>query len=156
MRRRSWTAIIIAGAVIAAAAGGLTGWRLSQHAAALPHASCGGAVTHSLNGSTHALSADPGALTCFTAAARACRTASIQITQMGVDTGTNFVFAIGPGGTTCQVTELSQDYSANFGGSAGPVITASCRLAAVSGSGITLGCGGQDVLIPTLLSGQAG
>jgi len=69
MRRRPWTAII-AGAVIAAAAGGLAGWRLSQHAAALPHASCGDAVTHSLDGSTHALSADPSALTCFTAAAR--------------------------------------------------------------------------------------
>jgi hypothetical protein len=44
---------------------------------------------------------------------------------------------------------LSQDYSANFGGSAGPVITASCRVAAVSGRGVTLGCGGQDVLIPS-------
>ena len=154
MRRRTWTAIIIAGAVIAAAAGGLAGWRLSQHAAALPHARCGGAVTHSLDGSTHALSADPGALTCFTAAARTCRAASIEITQMGTDTGTNFVFAIGPGGTTCQVTELSQDYSANLGGSAGPVIPASCRLAAVSGSGTTLGCSGQEVLIPTTVSAR--
>jgi len=46
------------------------------------------------DGSTHALSADPGALTCFTAAARACRAASIQITEMGTDTGTTFVFSI--------------------------------------------------------------
>lgn len=152
MRRRSWTAIIIAGAVIAAAAGVLAGWRLSQHAAALPHASCGDAVTHSLDGSTHALSADPGALTCFSAAARHCRAASIEITQMGVDTGTAFVFSIDPGGTRCQVTELSRDYSANFGGSAGPVITASCRLAAVTGKGVTLSCGRQDVLIPPAVS----
>jgi hypothetical protein len=102
-----------------------------------------------VDGSTHALSADPGALTCFTAAARDCRAASIEITEMGTDTGTAFVFSIDPGGATCQVTELGQDYSANFGGSAGPVITTSCRLAAVTGNGVTLGCGRQDVLIPS-------
>jgi len=71
---------------------------------------------------------------------------------MGIDTGTTFVFSIDPGGTTCQVTELSQHYSANFGGSAGPVATTSCRLAAVSGKGVTVGCGGQDVLIPVTAS----
>ena len=152
MRRRQWTAIIIGGAVIAAAAGGLAGWRLSQHAAALPHASCGSAVTHSLDGSTRALSADPGALACFAAAARKCKTAGIAITEMGTDTGTDFVFSIGPGGTTCQVTELSQNYNANFGGSAGPVTAVPCRLSAVSGEGVTLGCGGQDVLIPSAVS----
>jgi hypothetical protein len=154
MRRRPWTAIIIASAVIAAAIGVLAGWRLSRPAAALPHASCGGAVTHSLDGSTQALSADPGALTCFTAAARNCRAASIEITEMGTDTGTTFVFSIDPGGTKCQATELSQDYSANFGGSAGPVVTASCRLAAVTGRGVTLGCGGQDLLIPSTVSAR--
>ena len=152
MRRRQWTAIIIGGAVIAAAAGVLAGWRLSQHAAALPHASCGSAVTHSLDGSTRALGADPGALACFAAAARQCKTAGIAITEMGTDTGTDFVFSIGLGGTTCQVTELSQDYSANFGGSTGPVTTVPCRLAAVSGEGVTLACGGQDVLIPSAVS----
>jgi hypothetical protein len=143
---------MIAGAVIAAAAGGLAGWRLSQHAAALPRASCGGAVTHSLDGGTQALSADPGALTCFAVAARNCKAASIEITEMGIDTGTTFVFSIDPGGTTCQVTELSQHYSANFGGSAGPVVTTSCRLAAVSDRGVTVSCGGQDVLIPVTVS----
>jgi hypothetical protein len=136
------------------AIGVLAGWRLSQHAAALPHASCGDAVTHSLDGSTHALSADPGALTCFTAAARNCRAASVEITEMGTDTGTTFVFSIDPGRTACQVTELSQDYSANFGGSAGPVVTASCRLATVTGRGVTLGCGGQDVLIPSAVGAR--
>jgi hypothetical protein len=152
MRRRPWTAVITGGAVIAAAAGGLAGWRLSQHAAALPHASCGSAVTHRLDGSTRALSADPGALACIAAAARHCKAAGIEITEMGTDTGTGFVFSISPGVTTCQVTELSQGYSANFGGSAGPVTTVPCRLAAVSGEGVTLGCGGQDVLIPPAVS----
>ncbi len=152
MRRRPRAAIIIGCAVIAASVGVLAGWLLSRHAAALPHASCGSAVTHSLDGSTRALSADPGALACFAAAARDCKAAGIGITEMGIDTGTDFVFSIGPGGTTCQVTELSQDYSANFGGSAGPVTTVPCRLAAVSGEGVTLACGGQDVLIPSAVS----
>lgn len=154
MRRRPRAAIIIGGAVIAAAVGGLAGWRLSQHPAALPRASCGSAVTHGLDGGTHALSADPGALACFTAAARDCKAASIEITETDIDTGTRFVFSTGPGGTTCQVTERSQDYSANFGGSAGPVTTARCRLAAVSGAGVMLGCGGQDVLIPSAVSAR--
>ncbi len=88
----------------------------------------------------------------FNAAARDCKAAGIEITEMGTDTGTNFVFSIGPGPTTCQATELSQDYSANFGGSAGPVTTVPCRLAAVSSEGVTLGCGGQDVLIPSAVS----
>ena len=70
---------------------------------------------------------------------------------MGTDTGTDFVFSIDPGGTTCQVTELSQDYSANFGGSTGPVLTTSCRRTAVTGQGVTLGCDGQDVLIPSMV-----
>ncbi len=148
-RRRHWRSIIIGGAVVAAAFGGLAGWRLSQGTAALPHASCGGAVTHTLDGSTQALGADRGALTCFTAAARHCREASIEITEMGTDTGTSFVFRIGAGGTPCQVTELSQDYSANFGGSAGPVVTTSCRVAAVTGNGVLLGCGQDRVLIPS-------
>lgn len=153
-RRRSWTAVIVGDAVIAAAAGVLAGWRLSQHAAALPHASCGDAVTHRLDDSTHALSADPGALTCFTAAARTCRAASIKVTEMGVDTGTAFVFSIDPGGTTCHVTELSQGYTANFGGSTGPVTAMSCRLAAVTGEGVTLDCGTQDALIPSVVSAR--
>lgn len=94
MRRKSWTAIIIGGAVITTATGALAGWRLARHAAALPHASCGGAVTHSLDGSTRALGADPDALARFTAAARTCRAGGIEITEMGTDTGTTFVFRI--------------------------------------------------------------
>jgi hypothetical protein len=46
------------------------------------------------------------------------------------------------------VTELSQFYSANGGGSQGPVVTTSCLRTAVTGRGVALSCGGQDVLIP--------
>jgi len=152
MRHRTWTEVIIGGAVAAAVTSGLAGCGTNPHRAALLPARCGSAVTHSLDGSTRALSADPGALTCFAAAARGCRAAGIEITEMGTDTGTNFVFTVGPGKTTCQVTERSQAYSANFGGSAGPATTVACRLAAVSGAGVTLGCGGRDMLIPSAVS----
>jgi hypothetical protein len=71
---------------------------------------------------------------------------------MGIDTGTHHVFTIEPGGTPCQVTELSQDYSANFGGSTGPISSTSCHRTTVSRKGVVLGCAGHEVLIPAALS----
>jgi hypothetical protein len=153
MRRRPRIVVIICCAVIVAAAGALTAaWRIGQHAVVLPKASCGSATTHFVDGGTQVLSADPGALACFGAAARGCRFASIELNEMGTDTGTTYVFTIDRGGTACQVTELSQYYSANFGGSTGPVTAVTCRRTAVTGRGVTLTCGGQDVLIPSAVS----
>ena len=125
-----------------------------QHVTVLPKASCGSAVTHRVDGGTQVLTADPGALTCFAAAARGCRPASVEVVEMGVDTGTTYVFVIERDGAACQVTELAQDYSANFGGSTGPVNAVTCLRTAVTGRGVTLTCGGQDVLIPSAVSGR--
>ena len=136
---------------VAAASGGLAA-ACSQQPAALPEAKCGSAVTHFLTAGTQLLSARHGALTCFATAARRCRAASLGVTEMGVDTGTNFVFTIDPGGSPCRVTETSQGYSANFGGSTGPLVTRLCRLTGVTGAGVTLRCGGQTVLIPAKVS----
>jgi hypothetical protein len=119
---------------------------------ALPHASCGAAVTHGLNIATAILSADKGTLNCFHVAARDCKTASIAVTELGVDTGTNHVFAIEPGSKGCAVTELSQSYSANFGGSRGKIGSTSCSVAAVGGAGVTLACAGKKVLIPATVT----
>lgn len=144
--------VAIISCVLLAAAGGLITWRVIDHAPALPHASCGETVTHQLYSGTQSLSADPGALRCFGAAARACRTASIEVVEMGVDSGTDHVFTIGPDGAACQAAEWSQDYSANFGGSTGPVTSTSCRLSAVTSRGVTLNCGASDVLVPATVS----
>jgi len=138
-------------AIIGAAAGT---WQISHHPAALPRASCGSASTHFLTGDTKFLRADPGALTCFTRAARECRSASLAVTEMGVDTGTDYVFTIEPSGTSCQFTELRQDYSANFGGSQSAVSTMPCRRTAATRSGVAFSCGGRDVLIPANVSAQ--
>lgn len=119
---------------------------------ALPKASCGSAVTHGLSAATQILSADKGALNCFHVAARDCKTASLEVTEMGVDTGTNHVFAIEPGGKGCTVTRLSQLYSANFGGSHGKIGSTRCSVAAISGGGVTLACDGQKVLIPATVT----
>jgi hypothetical protein len=127
-------------------------WLTTRPAASMPQARCGSAVTHGLDGHTQLLRADPGALSCFSAAVRACKPGSIKVTEMGVDTGTDYVFTIEPGGTTCRVTEVSQAYSANFGGSQGPVYTTSCRRTAVTGAGVTLSCDGRDVFIPARVS----
>lgn len=150
--RKPPAAVIICAVIVAAVGAAAVAWRISQHAAGLPHASCGSASTHFLTSDTQFLSADPGALTCFVRAARECRPASLGVNEMGVDTGTDYVFTVEPGGTSCQVTELRQDYSANFGGSQGAVSTVPCRRTAVTGKGIGLSCGGQDVLIPAKVS----
>jgi hypothetical protein len=142
--------VIIAGVVIAAGACALlAAWQITQPAG-LPRASCGQAVTHDLGASTQILSADPGALRCFGSAAGGCRPASIEITQMGVDSGTRYVLTIGPGGAACQVSGLSQDYGGP--GWKGPVRAVPFRLAAVTGQGVMLRCGGQAVLIPAAMN----
>jgi len=98
--------LIICCAVIPAAAGVLAAtWQIGPHppgpyvmpvpVTELPKASCGSAATHRVDGDTQVLAADPGALTCFGAAARGCRLASIEVNEIGVDTGTTYVFVIG-------------------------------------------------------------
>jgi hypothetical protein len=136
-------------AVIGVAAASLRG---SPHQATLPRASCGSALTHFLTADTHMLAARSGALPCFIKAARECRSASLRVTEMGVDTGTVYVFTLKPGRTSCHVTELRQDYSANFGGSKGAVISVPCHLTAVTRRGAMLRCAGQRVLIPGTVS----
>ena len=138
--------IIICGAV-AAASGGLAAG-CSRSPAAQPETKCGSAVTHFLTAHTQVITARHGALTCFVTAARHCRAASLAVTEMAVDTGTHVVFTIKPGGSPCQVTETSQNYSVNFGGSHGPRVTRSCRLTGATSAGATLRCGAQTVLIP--------
>jgi hypothetical protein len=139
---------VVMGTVVIAALG-VTACSADGPPAALPKATCGGAVTHALNAGTQVLSADKGSLNCFDSAMRHCRAASIAITEMGVDTGTDYVFEIAPGGAGCPVTELSQSYSANFGGSTGAVTSAQCRLAGMTSAGSELSCAGGDVLIPS-------
>jgi hypothetical protein len=152
MRRR--TQIIVVICCAAAVAGGVAlaaNWR-SDHE--LPDASCGSAVTHGLNDNTNILTAGPNTLGCFDAAARDCTSASIEVTDMGVDTGTDYVFRIEPGGPVCHALELSQFYSANFGGSKGQVNSRTCDGLAVTDRGVTLSCGGQVVFIPATIDGQ--
>jgi hypothetical protein len=140
-------------AVVATAVGALLVTRGGgPHASALPQVNCGSANTRQLGAGTRVLEADHGALNCFSAAARTCKAATLDVREMGVDTGTDHVFSIEPGSTPCQVTETSQDYSANFGGSHGAVNTTHCRLAAVTVTGVELNCGGGNEQIPASVS----
>lgn len=72
---------------------------------------------------------------------------SIGLHEVGADSTTSEVYSIVPGGTPCQVTDTSQTYSYSFD-QTGPVITQSCRMAAVTVSGVTLSCGGRAFLVP--------
>jgi hypothetical protein len=136
--------------MLGAALAGMTSCSAGQPAT-LPQASCGQATTHNLSPLTQVFHADKGALPCFASAARQCRSASIAITEMGVDTGTDYVFAIAGGKGGCQATEWSQDYSANGGGSEGNVVVTGCSPAARP-NGVLLGCDGQSFLIPVTVT----
>jgi hypothetical protein len=114
-------------------------------AGALPKASCGSALTHGLNSRTQLLRSDPGALSCFHTAAKACKTAGLAVTEMGVDTGTNDVIIVEPSGTACRVTLWQQGYSAN-GGSKSKVSATPCRLGTVTNTGVRLSCAGDNLL----------
>jgi hypothetical protein len=173
--RETWRAGIVVGAVLAAAIGGLAAtWPASHppgareaarghpaggHAAgrpqpagggetALPLPSCGTIRTHPSSDGIAPFTAPPGTLTCFDTAARECRAAGIAVDEMGVDTGTGYEFVIGPGGTPCRVTELIQDYAASNGGSDSPVSSTPCRVATITGKGVTIACGDAYTLIP--------
>jgi len=143
------TKVIVGLVSVSGVAAGLIGWRAYERNAALPHVSCGSAATHDLYARTQLLSADRGALTCFHAAAKTCTAASIKVTDMGVDAGTDYAFVIMPGGRPCQVTEFSQFVIFTGEVHRSRVTTASCRVTAVTGRGVTLTCDGQQFLIPT-------
>lgn len=147
------TVAIICAAIVAAGAALFVGRRIENHAdTTLPSASCGRVTTHLLNGGTVLLQADRGALTCFGTAARMCRSASIEVWEMGVDAGTGYVFSIEPGGTACQAMRLSQDVGFNFGGSRSGITATACPKVAVTGKGVVLACGGQTILIPATVA----
>lgn len=146
------TKVMIGGcAAVLLAGGGVAGWRASHGSPTLPLPTCGSVTTHLLSSDTQLLSAKPGALACFSAAARNCRAGSIAVNQMGVDAGTRYVFVIEPGTEPCQVTEQSQFYMVSGGLRHGPVKTVACQRSAVTTSGVTLSCGGRGILIPVEL-----
>lgn len=140
-------------AATVALAPALAGCGSASPAATMPHATCGTVVTHLLSADTQLLSASPGALNCFGAAVRDCKRASIHVTEMGVDSGTQYVF-VTESGSPCRITEFSQDYSANFGGSEGPVVTTTCRTVVLVDSGTALHCSGHAYLIPATVSNR--
>lgn len=152
------TRVIILGsgaAVVVLAAGtAVAATQLGHHSAAttLPAANCGSATARSVDASTVVTMADPGALTCFYNAARACHPAAVQIVAQGVDAGTDYVFKVESGGKSCRVTESSQTYVEP--GRHGPVRSVTCDQTGVTDVGVTLACDGQDVLVPSAGGGH--
>jgi hypothetical protein len=142
----------VVGVAAVVVVGSAIGVRAYEHRMDLPRPSCGSAGTHDLDRSTQLLSADPGALACFHAAAKSCRAASIEVGEGGVDTSTGYVFVITPGGRPCQVTEFSQFSFFTGQLHRNPVTSTRCRIAAVTAQGVTLGCGGQQLLVPATVS----
>ena len=151
--RRAIIAIALAAAALAGAAGCSSGGSNMT----LPHASCGYAFGD-LSATTQFYTADRGALTCFTAAARTCKAAGLSVGQKG-DAGTDYVFVITSGGTPghCAVTEYSQRYADV---QVAAVNTFQCYEVAVTSQGVTLTCKDpvqdETVLIPAAVSKPPG
>ncbi|MEZ0114727.1 hypothetical protein ABH920_008762 [Catenulispora sp. EB89] len=150
--------VILGGAAVVVLAAGtaVAATQLGHHGTGttttLPTANCGSATARSVDASTVVTMADPGALTCFTNAARACQPAAVQIVARGVDAGTDYVFKVQSGGKSCRVTESSQTYVEP--GRHGPVRSVTCDQTGVTDEGVTLACGGQDVLVPSAGGGH--
>lgn len=86
---------------------------------------------------------------CFVQAYHQCKAMSLLVTRHSVDTGTHYTYTITPYGASCQIIEASQSYSANFGGSEGPVVTSTCGgLTTNQDTLVIVDCQGQDVTIP--------
>ncbi len=86
---------------------------------------------------------------CFVQAHQQCKAMALLVTEHGTDTGTNTTYTVAPHGASCQIVASSQAYSANFGGSTGPVITTTCQGLTETTEALVIGpCQGQDVLIP--------
>jgi hypothetical protein len=117
-------------------------------AGALPKASWVRLLTHGLNSRTQLLRSDPGALSCFRTAAKACKAARLAVTEMGVDSGTSDVIIVESSGAACRVSLWQQGYSANGGGSKSKVSATPCRLGTVTNAGVRLSCAGENLLIP--------
>lgn len=63
---------------------------------------------------------------CFWQAYQQCRTATMQVTSMGVDTGSTDTLVVNQQQGSCGIKDSSQFYSANFGGSHSQVNTSTC------------------------------
>jgi hypothetical protein len=119
---------------------------LATKTAALPQASCGKISTDPMTGSL--ADSDQGTLTCFDAAARACKAASIGVRVMSTDTWTDYVFTVESGVTPCHVSELSQFTLYTGDEHHGGISSGGCLLTAVTRRDVMLACAGQQVLIP--------
>lgn len=87
---------------------------------------------------------------CFVHAYHQCKAMSLLVTVHGVDTGTHYTYTITPHGSSCQISASAQNYSANFGGSQGPVTTSTCGgLLIETADTLVIGtCQGQEGTIP--------
>jgi hypothetical protein len=156
MRQVITVAAIGAAALLTAcgAAKGAASQGPSSPAPAKHPSSCGSAVTHGLSASTQVLLATKGVLSCFSAAAAACKPASIHMTVMGVDAGTNVVFTIDAGGkpASCAVTETSQFYMVPTPPKKEPVQVTHATVITVTSKGVLLSSEGQRILIPSAVT----
>jgi hypothetical protein len=122
-------------------------WKLPRARPGLPPASCGAVALASGNTELSAGNGqDQRALRCFVTAIAACKAASIDVRFVNVDTGTDSVYAIDPGGTPAHCTVSDQSASFN-NGSTGAAQATHCRAASASPASAIITCSGQQHLV---------
>jgi hypothetical protein len=115
--------------------------------------SCGSVSALLVSGSASdgASGAMPRPMACFLAAYAVCTPKTLGFTAHGVDTGVTHTFSLQRSGAgRCAVADDAQTYSANFGGSHGPVQHFACAgVLARDGALIVQGCGAEgNITIP--------
>lgn len=82
---------------------------------------------------------------CFWQAYQQCRTATLQVTDMGVDAGATQMLVVTKQQNGCVVVDSSQNYNVNFGGSHFPVTTSTCSKLQLKGAALLFsGCKAAD------------
>ena len=109
-----------------------------------------GAITAALGAGT---TSDPKVLqaeACFIHAYARCDRADLVFTTIAVDVGVIHTFRLQPAGTICMVNDTAQGYSANFGGSHGPLRFYACAgLAQQDGGLLIRSCGTEgNIFVP--------
>lgn len=140
-------ALIASAAGVVLAASAITTWFVIHRGPeTMPTATCGGVVEQMGSSGLRIHEEGPGALACFRHAAESCQSASLLVTEAGVDTGTNDVIALRRTHGTCTARVTEQTYMLTDWG---PVHHFDCGRVAVDDSGETVPCGvGSTFAIP--------
>lgn len=151
-RYRNWKLLLGVAVALVVIGGGITAYMLLHNTPAVAQGrNCGSFTTNgqrTFGAGQHSTAAQIA--DCFWQAYQQCQTASMHVTFMGVDAGTQHVFTLQKQQNGCQVVDTSQFYNVNFGGSHSKPETNVCASLTRTQSALHFSQCGQngDVVVP--------